>query len=126
MGNVSLANVGDIDVLAADVSKRTLYVVECKDLSMARTPYELATEIRELIIGRDDHKSAIDRHAGRVDLVRRHLLETLEWVGCEIKASWKVCPLVVVDEPLMAPRVEHCPFPVIGIDVLSERLQKLR
>lgn len=125
IGKLSLANLGDIDVLAADVSRRTLYVVECKDLSMARTPYELATEIRELIVGGDDEKSAIDRHVARVDFVVRHLPETVGWLGCEVKASWKICPLVVVDEPLMAPRVEHCPFPVIGIDVLPERLQKL-
>jgi hypothetical protein len=125
IGKLSLANLGDIDVLAAEVNRRTLYVVECKDLSMARTPYELATEIRELILGRDGEKSAVDRHAARVEFITQHLPETVGWLGCEVKASWKICPLVVVDEPLMAPKVEHCPFPVISIDVLSERLLKL-
>lgn len=122
IGRLNLANLGDIDVLAADLGQRILYVVECKDLAMARTPYELSTEIRELILGTDSEKSAVDKHIARVNFVRAHLKETVRWLGGNPLSSWKVYPIVVVDEPLMSPRIQDSPLPVIAIDLLREKL----
>jgi hypothetical protein len=122
IGKLDLANLGDIDVLAADLGRRVLYVVECKDLAMARTPYELSTEIRELILGTEGKKSAVEKHSARVNFVRLHLKETIEWLGANPVSSWKLSPMVVVDEPLMSARIQDCPFPVISIDLLSEKL----
>jgi len=94
---LSLANLGDIDVLAADLERRILYVVECKDLTMARTPYELATEIRELITGTESEKSAAEKHIARVNFIRAHLAATIRWLGGNPASSWKIHPIIVVN-----------------------------
>jgi hypothetical protein len=49
VGHLRLDNLGDIDVLAADVSQNRVIVVETKDLSVARTPNELASEVTEFV-----------------------------------------------------------------------------
>ena len=36
---------GDIDVLAANRSRRRLFVIECKDLALARTPREMSQQL---------------------------------------------------------------------------------
>jgi len=120
---LGLANLGDIDVLAADMGRRVLYVVECKDLTMARTPYELATEIRELITGTESEKSAVEKHIARVNFIRVHLAATITWLGGNPTYSWKIHPIIVVNEPLMSPRMHECPLPVISIDLLDEQLR---
>jgi hypothetical protein len=53
VGNLpSIANtLGDIDVLEADPRKRQVRVIECKALALARTPYEMASEIEALFHG---------------------------------------------------------------------------
>ncbi len=123
LGRLSLTNLGDIDVVAADMSRRILYLVECKDLSMARTPYELATEIRELILGSDNDKSAVEKHSARVDFIRHHAQAAVEWMGGNPRSAWKISPILVVDEPLMSPRMERCPIPVVAIDLLDKYLK---
>ena len=123
LGGLSLANLGDVDVVAADIGCRILYLVECKDLSMARTPYELATEIRELILGSDNDKSAVEKHSARVDFIRQHAQTAVEWMGGNPRSAWKISPILVVDEPLMSPRMERCPIPVVAIDLLDKYLK---
>jgi hypothetical protein len=123
LGKLSLANLGDIDVVAADMGRRILYLVECKDLSMARTPYELATEIREFIVGSACEKSAIEKHKARVDFVHQHLSTAIEWLGGDLRSAWKVSPIVVVDEPLMSPHIKTCTLPVVPIDLLGKYLK---
>jgi hypothetical protein len=43
--------ISDIDVLVADRRRRQLLLIETKDLAVARTPAELAHELRELYRG---------------------------------------------------------------------------
>jgi hypothetical protein len=123
IGNLNLANLGDIDVLSADLRHRALYVVECKDLSMARTPFELASEIRELMVSTDTEKSIVEKHMARVGFARKHLHAIVQWLGGNSNKSWKVFPMIVVDEPLMAPRIQTCPLPVVAIELLEDHLQ---
>ncbi|MGD0305515.1 MAG: hypothetical protein ABSC71_11875, partial [Candidatus Acidiferrales bacterium] len=55
-------HLGDIDVLVGDVNRGRILVVECKDLSVARTPYEMARELIEIFGGGNDAKSTVSKH----------------------------------------------------------------
>jgi hypothetical protein len=59
-------DLGDIDVLCAERAKRTLWVVECKSLAMARTPYEMAMHLQELTVGDGKHPDG-ERKLGSCD-----------------------------------------------------------
>jgi hypothetical protein len=48
IGSGSIQPPGDIDVLAIDEERRRIYILECKNLAVARTPFELAAELRAL------------------------------------------------------------------------------
>ena len=68
LGSDSLRNIdgrdlGDIDVLAGDRSTRTLWVVECIDLSQALTPAEVVDEMTEHFGESED--SSVARVEGR-------------------------------------------------------------
>src|SRR5208282_6837760 len=63
--------------------ERAVLVVECKDMSISRTPYELASEIAEFLHGTAKKRSIIDKHQARVGWVRDHLTEVLQFFGVE-------------------------------------------
>ena len=59
---------GDIDVLVASTKRRTLFLIECKDLALCRTPREFANQsIIYLMPVRDSSKSiSIERIGSEV------------------------------------------------------------
>jgi hypothetical protein len=44
-GKAAIQPPGDIDVLVIDAARTRIYVLECKNLAYARTPFELAAEL---------------------------------------------------------------------------------
>lgn len=58
-------DLGDIDVLAFNRTTSTLWLVECKAFEVARTPWELHSEIRKLVAP----GGAVDRHLRRRDWI---------------------------------------------------------
>ena len=117
---------GDIDVLAADAARRCLFAIETKDLEVARTPVELANELRQTFLVGLEPPSAVDRHLRRIDWLRKHVRETLEWLGidAEDQERWKVEPLLVVDRELMGPFLTRPPITVVSFRELKVRLLK--
>lgn len=117
-------DLGDIDVLVADPAALRLRAVEAKDLAIARTPAELANELAETFESSGDKQAAIDRHAERVEWLRKHLAEVLTWIGLgdEDPALWSVEGLMVLDIELMSPYLIDPPLSVITYRELRERL----
>jgi hypothetical protein len=111
---------GDIDVLVIDQGRLLLEVIECKDLALARTPYELQFELKNLFQG---NNPIIVRHQRRVDWVRNHLADILKWAGVDDNNNWRVESLIVVDEELFTPYLQQSPVQIVAFQQLKEWVQ---
>lgn len=112
-------DLGDIDVLAADPKRRTLWAVEAKDFELARTPAELKNEVDKLIGG---DGSAVARHGERLEWLNQHLGETLDWLGTSHgPAPWKIRGLIVVSRDLLSPHLhDQVDIPITSYRELVE------
>ena len=106
---------GDIDVLVIESAKRLVTVIECKDLALARTPQELASQLEGLTGDTEQSQgTARARHARRLSWVRENLSGVLAHFGVEDADGWEVRGMFVVDEPLFATHLRD-----IGMEVRS-------
>lgn len=105
-------NLGDIDCLVANARRHKLLAVECKDLSVARNPHELARELQTLFVNDD---CAVNKHSRRVEWVKRNLTHVLEFLGVPASDRWSVDGLLVVDEEIFSPHLYQSPFDVLAL-----------
>lgn len=121
-------DLGDIDVLVADLHDRRLQAVEAKDLAVARTPAELDNELQETFKAPEGRRpAAIERHVERVEWLRDHIEAVLEWLGVDDDATlWEVEGLVVVDFEMMSPYLVDLPLPVRSYRGLRDELRASR
>jgi hypothetical protein len=109
-------DMGDIDVLVANLKRRQLLAVETKDFETARTPSELAREIQKLLAG---PKSATGLHAERVKWLRDHRKEVIEWLRLPgAWTKWTVDGVIVVSSELMSPLLVESKFPIMTLTEL--------
>lgn len=125
-GSVDLAhvdgeNLGDIDVLAATPSG-VLVAVEAKDLETARTPAELAREVRALSTG---PKAATARLARRVEHLSANVRDVEDSLCLEHVARRRVVPLVVTNAPLLGSLLSDSPVPIVALAELPVTLAGL-
>jgi hypothetical protein len=114
---------GDVDVLAADTRSRVLHAVDTKNLSVARTPMEVARELRRTFKSEAGRTAAIDKHLERADWLRRHLGATLGWLGVDADPSaWQVEPSIVVDTEVPSAFLEQLPMRVVDAATLGDEL----
>jgi hypothetical protein len=119
-GENSIQPPGDIDVLAIDEERGRIYVLECKNLALARTPFELASELRALTESTPHHRSMIEKHQRRVDWLRKNLDAVLAWAKLDPSKPWEIQSAVVVDEHAMSPKLQDVGEPVFALDELEE------
>ena len=119
-GLSGLREIGEIDVLAAHSRKRRLFVLECKDLAMARTPHELALELDSLFVGIGGKISIVSRLAMKTKWVESHLMDILRWMGLPVIGKWRCQPMVVTDRELVTPRLRKCTMRILSIKQLEE------
>ncbi len=119
-------HLGDIDVLVGDPKRRRILVVECKDLSLARTPFEMAHELTELFDSANGKKSIIEKHEARTQWVRTEIRDVIKFLGGDPIHSWVVVSLIVVDEPLVAPHLRRSPIPVLSLEELKRKWPRLK
>jgi hypothetical protein len=119
-GMRSIQPPGDIDVLVFDKTNAAIYVLECKNLALARTPYELASELRDLTESTLQRRSIIEKHRRRVVWVTQNLDAVLEWAEMDSARTWTVRSAIIVDEPVMSPKLRDLGEPVFSIDDLRE------
>lgn len=120
-------DLGDIDVLAIDETRRILWSIECKNVQEARTPWELASELAEL---HDPTRGIVARHLRRERWLRRnlsHVLDTYVLSG----PGWQVRSLIVTSTELVGPHISTPPIPVVSIHrlrgvIASARPQQCR
>ncbi|MBU3689578.1 MAG: hypothetical protein FGM29_08495 [Actinobacteria bacterium] len=92
-------DMGDVDVLVIDRSRRVLVVVEAKDFEFARTPQELGNEVEKLI---GERGSASTHHLERVGFLRDQLPRVLKELGIsDDPVGWDVQGMVVTSSDLL-------------------------
>lgn len=112
----SLAPPGDIDVLVACRKKRIIYLLECKDLSLARTPREWANELDALFRGTGGRKSTVEKHMARRKWAETNLPALLKWLELGWSDKWHVIAAIVLDRrPMSAHLLTACPLPVMSV-----------
>jgi hypothetical protein len=118
-------DLGDIDVLAAHRTTRSIVAVEAKDFEVARTPAEIAGELEKLFKGKKGKKSTVELHSRRLEWLRDHVAEVVRGLGEDPDdATWHVVGNIVTSDPLVTPLVESSPLPVIPfVDLEIETLQ---
>jgi hypothetical protein len=112
-------NLGDIDVLAADEHRHTIWVIECKSLGVARTPWELSSEIREF--ERPD-EGIIAKHQRRAEWATRHVSDIVAWLGMP-SGKWTVRSLIVVESDLMILHLKSLPLQTVDLAELETALR---
>ena len=118
----NLGDLGDIDVLVIDQHCHQIFVIECKDLAIARTPHELKTELDYIFMGSTTDKSAIDRHKLRVTWVQDNLASVLSAFNVAFADNWKVEPLLIFDEATFSSHIYHSPIRVLSYRQLVEEV----
>ena len=114
---------GDIDVLGIVPNERTVLCIECKSLSLARTPAEIQHHMKELIEDSQGKPSTIRKHLERVKWVESNLDDVLSTCfGISRKGKWKVKPILVSDKELYAPYLRRFPFSVCSLETLRGSL----
>jgi hypothetical protein len=121
-GKASIQSLGDIDVLVIDEERYRIYVLECKNLAFARTPFELAAELRALTETTPQHRSMIEKHKRRVVWLKANLDVMLAWAKLDPVKQWEVHSAVIVDEHAMSPKLQDVGEPVFSFDELREDL----
>lgn len=115
---------GDIDVLMIDRSRRVLLAVEAKDFEFARTPQELANEVKKLIGERD---SASAHHLERIAFLQSRLPRVLKELNIANDPSgWDVQGIVVTSADLLGTQYLGASglardLRVISLEALRER-----
>lgn len=114
---------GDIDVLVADRRRKEVLAIECKDLALARTPRELATEIERLFEGRGDRESAAERQLKRAKWLGERLDKVLLELGIMRKGRWRVKPSIVLDDEPMSFWIRSSPLPVKSLARVRQEIE---
>jgi hypothetical protein len=124
VAHLDLAHRGDIDILCADLSQTVLWVIECKSLALARTPYEMRNEIESLTLSTDDQSSMIKKHEARSAWVQHHLSLVLKWLGADPGRDWTVRPLIVMETIPVSPLLRDVSMPMTSFAMLKKKLRR--
>jgi hypothetical protein len=120
--HLDMAHLGDIDILCADLNQTVLWVIECKSLALARTPYEMRSELEGLTLSTDDQISTLKKHEARSAWVQHHLSLVLKWLGANPGRNWTVRPLIVMETIPISPLLRDVSMPMISFDMLKKKL----
>jgi hypothetical protein len=106
-------DIGDIDVLGADVDSRVIWAIECKALAPARTPHEIFWELEELV-GTEQKLGLLGKHARRLDWLVTHQASVITELSLD-GSDWTIKGAFVVDEDLLGPYIRETPVAVLTL-----------
>lgn len=110
-------DLGDIDVLVANPVRRRLWLLECKDLSPAATPWRLRGELENLFVGDDSIEA---KHGARIEWARANYRDLLVHLGIQDHKRWQIQGFIVTDRDLLGPLLGGSATKVIPVDRLPE------
>ncbi|OCN03710.1 hypothetical protein A4S06_04945 [Erysipelotrichaceae bacterium MTC7] len=91
-------DLGDIDILVINKSKKKIFVIETKEFSDSRNPYDIAMEIKSIY---GEGKSFQSKHFNRTKWIIDHKKEIIDFYSLK-KGSWKIEPLFIFSEYLIS------------------------
>jgi hypothetical protein len=109
--------IGDIDVIAANVVSGKILVIECKNLNMALTPYDLNSELLELFAGRDSISAVLNR---KYKWIMNNMNLVFQELGLPPDKQWIVDSTIVISEELIAPFIRDKTSKIITLRQLQE------
>jgi hypothetical protein len=103
---------GDIDVFLLLPKIKKIVLIECKNLLIARTPFEMRSELDELFVDKENNLSSATKHKRREKWVRDNLELVLSVHKISHQGSWKIESLLVVSDELITPYFYKTTVPV--------------
>gem|GEM_PF-1628390 len=120
----SSEDLGDIDVLAADPARKTIWAIECKSLSGSLRSSEVVLEMTAHFD--QTGTSSVTKHGERVAWLGERMpaaLEQLEQLDLPDDADgWELRGLIVTERDVIAPFIDDLPFPCVSIHDLAQFL----
>ena len=117
-------DLGDVDVLVADLPTKTILCVEAKRLSGALAPHQLHNQLQRTFGTGGSKRSHVEKHVRRVARIRAlagRVLADLEID--EDSSDWKTEGIIVTDVRLLSSFLTSSPLPVLAFDQIEEALQ---
>ncbi|HEX2095802.1 MAG TPA: hypothetical protein VHF50_00350 [Solirubrobacterales bacterium] len=114
-------SLGNIDVLAADPSRKVLWAVECKALLGGMSSAEIAREMSEHFSS--DGAPTTSKHRERVAWLTGRREAAGELLRCPCGSDWEVRGLFVTTRDVMAPHIDDLAFEAVSIEALPYLLQ---
>lgn len=124
IGGHSVGPVGDIDMLVFNLSTNKVFVCECKDLYMARTPYEMRQQYDSIVNADNPKGTAVQQLERKVEWLRPRIKDILEGTGISYDklVEWEICGIIVVSNPMFVTNLRNSPVPVLSTDQLAEHV----
>lgn len=88
---------GDVDVFVINQNRKKIYLIETKDFSFSRNPYEISKEQEKVFSGRNPF---LAKHLKRADWIKRNLGHVLCSYGLP-EGNWRVETMFIVSEHLI-------------------------
>ncbi|QQP70187.1 hypothetical protein JHE06_11535 [Carnobacterium sp. CS13] len=118
ISDVNNNTLGDIDIFVINRKKKKIFLVETKDFSFSRNPYEIAMEQEKMYVG---DKSFVMKHLRRHLWIEENINHVLVHYNLE-QGDWEIVPLFIVSEYLITKDlvenfdIEIIPFNKIAIE----------
>jgi hypothetical protein len=127
-------DLGDIDVLIVLPRIKSIILIECKNLLVARTPIEMKRELESLFIDTNKSLSTISKVVKRQKWVHDNLKIVLSSLNIDQRGKWEVNSLIVTSDELVSPYFFESSLEVISylryiedyLPTIEDRILKIR
>jgi hypothetical protein len=112
---------GDIDVFVINRKKKIMWLVECKDLNRARTPFEINNELCKLFLDSENYSCIVTKHRRRTEWFERNLEVSLinNNIATSELSEWRVIPFIVVSKQMISPLLFDSSIKVVSFEELE-------
>ena len=91
---------GDIDVLYISIKKKTIGLVETKNLDISKNYYEIQNEYKKMF-DESNPKCFYNKHKKRVRWIEQHLTDVIDEFNLP-KGKWKIKDMFVVEDYIIS------------------------
>lgn len=108
-------DLGDVDLLVADTRSLKLFVLECKDLENARTPWELLHERDRMVGPLKKGKTTVEKHGLRAAWIQSNIETVLRSLGLTWTSRWQVVAGIITSVELYGPAFGSSPMRIVSL-----------
>ncbi|MCL5035688.1 MAG: SEC-C domain-containing protein [Chloroflexi bacterium] len=111
-------DLGDIDLLAIDITNKRIFSIECKNINYARIPSEISNEMERLLKGKNGEDSWADKHLKR-DKWLKDNFNILSKVYALPSKPFQIYSLFVMAEEIPSTYIGKMPLPCFSFSQLK-------